>query len=537
MAYANNDFSDLFNLDDFNTFDKSDDFSSPIISPVKPSAIGRTSPPAKTANFLVKLYMALQEEPPSTAVYWSADGKQLVVASPGQLEKDILPRYWKHNKFTSFGRQLNIYGFSRVYPGRQFKDENGNIRDDASVWSHPTLHRESTLKEIMSVKRRAAPKLFRTRKLANGQVVQVRAGSQVEARLNVLRAEKQERFPGIWSPSSAIRINDNPISGQLPEWGTGAFSIQSGEKPTNRLFSNQVEPATPRQPGAVGQPQYAGFPRDCDEVEILTMTGNRTLLSPIDIIQAIPHATPRRASASTAWWMNGDMKPSGIRLQDLQALHGQGMPQKSWTTPSTPVGPLAFRERWNSTASDPTILTNRHMYQYESHNGVSYTAPVSPLHGTQTLTPDDQNHQASRGYPQTPEQDKLQVTLCLSDDQQFSSDYTCSREQPTVPFSAVATSQPSFEHVDFLAPATVGAYGQGRGDEERLAPVYEDIWPANVMASMTTNNKPLPLPSNSPHWSNEVKQPTSLPYVTAYKYTMPTTAPGVFSHNLGDLSY
>jgi hypothetical protein len=421
------------------------------------------------------------------------------------------------------------------------------------------LHRESTLEEIMSVKRRAAPKLFRTRKLANGQVVQVRAGSQIEARLNVIRAEKQERYthkaselyptspylssdrsPAIWSPSSAIRINDAPVPGTLPEWGASSFSVQGGEKPMTRLFPDQGGPgaADLRQSETIGQPQYAGFARDCDEVEMLTMTGNRTLLSPIDIIQAIPHSTPRRASASTAWWMNGDMKPSGIRLQDLQALHGQGMPQMSWTTPSTPTGALAFRERWNSTASDPTIMTGRHLYQHESHHGVSYTAPVSPLHCTRPLTDNEQDHQqVSVGYPQTPEQDKLQVTLCLSDDQQLKPDYVFSQEQPVVPFSAVATnSEPTFEHVDFLAPATVGAYALGRGEEERLAPVYEDIWPANVMASMTTN-KPLPSPSNSPIWSNEVKEPTSLPYVTAYKYTMPNVTHGDYSNNQGELSY
>lgn len=30
--------------------------------------------------------MALQEEPPSTAIYWSVDGKQLVVASVRNLD-------------------------------------------------------------------------------------------------------------------------------------------------------------------------------------------------------------------------------------------------------------------------------------------------------------------------------------------------------------------------------------------------------------------------------------------------------------------
>ncbi|KAJ9091590.1 hypothetical protein QFC19_009046 [Naganishia cerealis] len=552
MAYASNDFSDLFNLEDPNTSDKLDEFSSPVTRPARPSAIGRLSPPGKMANFLVKLYMALQEEPPTTAVYWSADGRQLVVASPSQLEKNLLPRYWKHNKFSSFGRQLNIYGFSRVYPGRQFKDENGNIRDDASVWSHPTLHRESTLEEIMSIKRRAAPKLFRTRKLPNGQTMQVRAGSQVIARFNDLRAEKQDRFTykaaepyptssyltskksaAAWNPSSAIRIKDEPDSGHSADWRLGAFPIQSPEQSTDQFSYDQevrgVSSSTSYMPEAAEHSQYAEFARDGDEAEMLIATSNdRTLLSPIDIIQAIPHCTPRRASASTGKWMNGEMKPCGIRLQDLQALHGQGIPQMSWTTPSTPTGALAFRERWNSTASDPTVFSP-HVYQQEHRNGFSYTAPVSPLHGTQPLTSGMYDgKQISAGYPQTPEDEKLVPRFYHSN--QISPDYLFSQEHHAVPFSAVVTSQPSFEHVDFRAPASVSAHIQSEREEEKLAPVYEDIWPANVMASMATKaTKEFPLPSNSPTWSNNIKEPASLPYASTYQYNTPSVAPGVFS--------
>lgn len=51
----------------------------------------------------------------------------------------------------------------------------------------PTLHRSSTPAEIATVKRRAAPKLFRTRRLANGQLVRTRAGPAVEAKAREIR--------------------------------------------------------------------------------------------------------------------------------------------------------------------------------------------------------------------------------------------------------------------------------------------------------------------------------------------------------------
>lgn len=50
----------------------------------------------------------------------------------------------------------------------------------------------STPVEILSIKRRAAPKLFRTRRLANGQVVRTRAGPGVEAKFREIRDEMAE---------------------------------------------------------------------------------------------------------------------------------------------------------------------------------------------------------------------------------------------------------------------------------------------------------------------------------------------------------
>ncbi|KAK4684838.1 hypothetical protein P7C73_g5324, partial [Tremellales sp. Uapishka_1] len=150
-------------------------------------------------------FLAMDPHPCPEIMYWANDSRQLVIAQPDRLAKEVLPRLFKHDKLASFGRQLNvggrdekvmsppgtneyaqIYGFSRLFPGRQFKDADGHI-SDASVWAHPTLHRESTASEVASIKRRAAPKLIRTRRLANGQIVRSRAGPAVEAKFREVR--------------------------------------------------------------------------------------------------------------------------------------------------------------------------------------------------------------------------------------------------------------------------------------------------------------------------------------------------------------
>lgn len=67
-------------------------------------------------NFLQKLYAFLALSPylcPET-IYWASDGRQLVIAQPDRLAKEVLQKLFKHDKIASFGRQLNIYGFSKI---------------------------------------------------------------------------------------------------------------------------------------------------------------------------------------------------------------------------------------------------------------------------------------------------------------------------------------------------------------------------------------------------------------------------------------
>lgn len=66
----------------------------------------------KAPVFLQKLYAMLNDVSLSD-ISWSLDGSYFTVNHPDSLAKTVLPFYFKHNNFTSFIRQLNMYGFRK----------------------------------------------------------------------------------------------------------------------------------------------------------------------------------------------------------------------------------------------------------------------------------------------------------------------------------------------------------------------------------------------------------------------------------------
>lgn len=45
-----------------------------------------------------------------TVACWSEDGETFVVKNPEKFEKQIIPQFFKHSKFSSFVRVSSIFG-------------------------------------------------------------------------------------------------------------------------------------------------------------------------------------------------------------------------------------------------------------------------------------------------------------------------------------------------------------------------------------------------------------------------------------------
>jgi len=64
-------------------------------------------------NFLLKLYTILETPEYKNIISWSEDGKYFSIINLHDFTENILPKFYKHNNFSSFVRQLNMYDFHK----------------------------------------------------------------------------------------------------------------------------------------------------------------------------------------------------------------------------------------------------------------------------------------------------------------------------------------------------------------------------------------------------------------------------------------
>lgn len=81
------------------------------------------------ATFPQKLYALINAEP-RDVVCWTEKGNAFKVVDVDKFSDNIIPKYFRHTKITSFQRQLNLYGFRRITKG-----------EDVGAYYHPKFLR------------------------------------------------------------------------------------------------------------------------------------------------------------------------------------------------------------------------------------------------------------------------------------------------------------------------------------------------------------------------------------------------------------
>ncbi|KAI9480485.1 MAG: HSF-type DNA-binding-domain-containing protein [Benjaminiella poitrasii] len=94
-------------------------------------------PPGVTNTFVHKLFNMVIDDQYQHLIAWNYMGTSFIVCSMLEFSKEVLPKHFKHSNFSSFVRQLNMYGFHKI-------NKSPRIRTENQIWefSHPKFLRD-----------------------------------------------------------------------------------------------------------------------------------------------------------------------------------------------------------------------------------------------------------------------------------------------------------------------------------------------------------------------------------------------------------
>ncbi|KAG6853388.1 hypothetical protein C0991_004789 [Blastosporella zonata] len=181
------------------------DHTNSALTSAAPGGVGGTmnilGKPLATNNFVTKLYQMINDAKSAHYIAWTEIGTSFVVSNVGEFSRSILGSHFKHNNFSSFVRQLNMYGFHKI--NRTPRAQRTST--DAQTWEfshHKFLRgRPDLLDEIKRKALEPDPALKH----------RVELPGEVAAQLNAMRDDNRR----VWEQLNIERKRSEHLAGAL----------------------------------------------------------------------------------------------------------------------------------------------------------------------------------------------------------------------------------------------------------------------------------------------------------------------------------
>ncbi|KAI8075048.1 HSF-type DNA-binding-domain-containing protein, partial [Gongronella butleri] len=85
------------------------------------------------STFITKLYSMVGGQN-QELITWSPNGTSFFIFNATKFSQEILPEHFKHSNFSSFVRQLNMYGFHKI--NKSPRGQRGNNENEIWEFSH-----------------------------------------------------------------------------------------------------------------------------------------------------------------------------------------------------------------------------------------------------------------------------------------------------------------------------------------------------------------------------------------------------------------
>ncbi|KAJ0538815.1 putative transcription factor HSF-type-DNA-binding family [Helianthus annuus] len=145
------------------------------------------------APFLLKCYEMVDDPLTDYLISWSRTGDSFIVWNEAEFTSELLPKYFKHSNYSSFQRQLNIYGFRKTDTDRWEFANDCFIKDQKHLLK--SINRKKAM--IVTSQQKVTPQ------------------KSPEPEVNNVNRHETTRYTNLWKEVESLKTDKNMLMQEL----------------------------------------------------------------------------------------------------------------------------------------------------------------------------------------------------------------------------------------------------------------------------------------------------------------------------------